>query len=160
MPLKCIPEIDNLLKCKAKSVKITNLTTVMVIHPSIHFCNFVSQKFKYTFSLSIISFFRHCLFCDYETQCARAMERHALLSACSPANAVRVPFAASAAPSADALRSLLHVNNNNNNNIAGAAADESGGSGVDDAAQAQLLGCARCAFRTTNVQCMAKHNIW
>ncbi|KAI3417083.1 hypothetical protein GPALN_015635 [Globodera pallida] len=87
---------------------------------------------------------KRCKFCLFVTRCARAMERHRLLSQCNPSNAVRRPFAAVAgwAFSVDNINSSVFSPSS---------------SFSLSSPPLQQFGCAQCAFCSVSVQAVAEH---
>uniref|UniRef100_A0A183BT86 C2H2-type domain-containing protein n=1 Tax=Globodera pallida TaxID=36090 RepID=A0A183BT86_GLOPA len=82
---------------------------------------------------------KRCKFCSFVTRCARAMDRHRLLSQCNPSNAVRRPFAAVA------------VDNINSSTFSPSSSFSLSSPPL------QQFGCAQCAFCSVSVQALAEH---
>uniref|UniRef100_A0A914GZ47 C2H2-type domain-containing protein n=1 Tax=Globodera rostochiensis TaxID=31243 RepID=A0A914GZ47_GLORO len=87
---------------------------------------------------------KRCKFCSFVTRCARAMDRHRLLSQCNPSNAVRRPFAAVAGWTFSV------------DNISSSTISPSSSSSLSSP-PLQQFGCAQCAFCSVSVQALAEH---
>uniref|UniRef100_A0A183C8Q8 C2H2-type domain-containing protein n=1 Tax=Globodera pallida TaxID=36090 RepID=A0A183C8Q8_GLOPA len=87
---------------------------------------------------------KRCNFCSFVTRCARAMDRHRLLSQCNPSNAVRRPFAAVAGWT-------FSVGNINSSTFSPSSSSSLSSPPL------QQFGCAQCAFCSVSVQALAEH---
>ncbi|KAI3408211.1 hypothetical protein GPALN_012057 [Globodera pallida] len=87
---------------------------------------------------------KRCKFCSFVTRCARAMDRHRLLSQCNPSNAVRRPFAAVAGWT-------FSVDNINSSTFSPSSSFSLSSPPL------QQFGCAQCAFCSVSVQALAEH---
>uniref|UniRef100_A0A183BXF1 C2H2-type domain-containing protein n=1 Tax=Globodera pallida TaxID=36090 RepID=A0A183BXF1_GLOPA len=85
---------------------------------------------------------KRCEFCSFMTRCARAMDRHRLLSQCNRSNAVRRPFAAVAGWA-------FSVDNINSSTFCPSSSLSS--------PALQQFGCAQCAFCFVSLQALAEH---
>uniref|UniRef100_A0A914HZ61 C2H2-type domain-containing protein n=1 Tax=Globodera rostochiensis TaxID=31243 RepID=A0A914HZ61_GLORO len=85
---------------------------------------------------------KRCKFCSFVTRCARAMDRHRLLSQCNPSNAMRRPFAAVAGWT-------FSVDNISCSTFSPSSSLSS--------PPLQQFSCAQCAFCSVSVQALAEH---